>query len=275
MKFDRQKAFPYPVLRPSSDDYLTSEFQAVADIKIMSNSIEIEIQYAISSEEIVDEIEKGNAEYVSIISCRDTYFCKVFSGKEPKQLAAFDMANLRGEVKIEPYVVVRKEISSFSSTDINPEFGNAPLKFSPGDVLAQDDAHIYYIDRDLFKPITSVFDLVKNENLGHAEWMIGYDQDHIQIEVSPAMKETIDDARNNTKNKAILINSIYFAAVMQVIQKLKESAGEFEARKWAQVIRRQAHNKGIDIDSHDSYLIAERLMQYPLQLLDTYVFKGA
>ena len=55
------------------------------------------------------------------------------------------------------------------------------------------------------------------------------------------------------------MNSIYFAAVMQAVQKLKDPNESFEGKKWAEVIRRQAHNKGLNLDSHDAYLITEHL----------------
>ena len=64
MKFDRQKAFPYPVLRPESDDYLDCDFQATVDFSVDKDKIKANFIYAISSEEIINEIEKGNAEYV-------------------------------------------------------------------------------------------------------------------------------------------------------------------------------------------------------------------
>lgn len=60
---------------------------------------------------------------------------------------------------------------------------------------------------------------------------------------------------------------------MQAIQKLKDPKENFEDKKWADVIQRQAHNKGLNLESHDAYLIAEHLMQEPIKLLDSYVFK--
>lgn len=274
MKFDKQKAFPYPVLRPQSDDYNNAEFQTIVDIAVGKEKAKVDISYTISSKEIVEEIHKGNAEYVSIFSCRDTYFRMVLSTKGNHLEADFNLGDLRGEVKIDSYVVVRKEITAFSSPDINPEFGSEPFDFSIGDILAQDEPQIFYIDRDMFKPITSVFDLVKKDELSNGEWTIGFEDDHIQIEVSPKMKETIDDARNIPNNRVILTNSIYFIAVMQAVQKLKSSESEFEGRKWAEVIMRQSHNLGCDLENHDAYLITERLMHYPLIKLEQYIFKG-
>jgi hypothetical protein len=276
MRFDKQKAFPYPVLRPLSDDYVDCDFQSTAIFSVDAESTEVglEIIYATSSHEIVDEIGKGRAEYSSIISCRDTYFRRISRSKEPKQVVNFPSGMLRGEVKIESYVVVNEEIASYKSPDINSEFGKGPFAFSAGDILAEDDAQVFYIDRDLFKPVTSVFNLVKKDSLSGAEWTINPDEEHIQIEVSPEMKDKIDNARNDPKNKVILLNSIYFAAVMQAVQWLKDNAEQFEDKKWAQVMLKQAHNKGIDLANHEAFIAAQRLMQYPISLLDAHVFKG-
>lgn len=274
MKFDKHKAFPYPVLRPYSDDYNEVEFQATVEFLIAKEKITATIGFAVSSDAIISEIEKNNAEYVSMISCRDTYFQSVISSKNRKIEVEFDIGALRGEVSVNTYIVVIKDIPSFTSPDINPEFGAGPFMFVEGDILAQDEAQVFYFDRDMFKPITSVFDLVKKDDQSDGIWTVAFDEEHIQIEVSPNMKVAIDEARNDVKKKVVLLNSIYFAAVMQAVQKLKESKDTYENRKWAEVILRQAHNKGCDLDSHDAYLIAERLMQEPLKRLNDYVFKG-
>ena len=275
MKFDKNKAFPYPVLRPYSDDYNDVEFQATVEFLVTKDKIIATVGFAVSSEEIGEEIDKDAAEYVALISCRDTYFQSVLRAKERKIVAEFEIGSLRGEVKVNPYIVAIKDIPNFQSPDINSEFGDGPFKFVEGDVLAQDDAQVFYFDRDMFKPVTSVFDLVKKDEQSDGIWTVSFDEEHIQIEVSPNMKASIDEARNDTKKKVVLLNSIYFAAVMQAIQKLQQSKETYEDKKWAQVILKQAHNKSCDIDIHDAYLIAERLMQEPLRRLNEYVFKGS
>lgn len=274
MKFDRNKAFPYPVLRPYSDDYTDLEFQTTVDLRVGKSAITIALTYAISSEGIRKEISKGNAAYVAVISCRDTYSHHVVRSTAPSIEAKVAIGDLRGEVRVDSYVLVEKPIPKFSSAEINPEFGAKSFAFEPGQILAQDESQTFYVDRDLFKPITSVFELVKKDDLSDGEWTIGFDEDHVQIEVSPKMKEALDDARNLRANRVILINSLYFAAVAQAIQRLKDSPADCEGLKWAEVIERQAHNMSCDLKSHDSYLIAQRLMKYPLALLNGYVFRG-
>lgn len=274
MKFDKHKAFPYPVLRPGSDDYSDVEFQVMVDFAISGHSVSANVMFANSCVEITDQIEAGKAAYVCVISCRDTYIQRVIETKETTVSLEFEIGKLRGEVKVDPYVVVKEDIENFTCPNINAEFGNGPFTFQAGDVLAQEETQAFYIDRDVFKPITSVVDLVKKDNLTEGLWTINFDDDHIRIEVSPRLKESIDDARNDNKNRVILKNSIYFAAVMQAIQKLQDKEESFDDRKWAKIFKNQARNRGIDIEGHDAYLIAQQLMQLPALQLDTLVFKG-
>ena len=127
----------------------------------------------------------------------------------------------------------------------------------------------------MFKPVTSVFDLVSKDSLAPGEWNVGTDEDHVQIQVSPSLKESIDGARNNNHHRVVLLNSIYYLAVVHVIQRLKEMSDEYEARKWSRVIFRQLHNMGLDIYTTDAYVLAQRLMKFPLTALNHYVLKGS
>lgn len=274
MKFDKNKTFPYPVLRPYCDDYVDVEFQTTVEFEISKENVVAKITYAISSEDLVDEVKKGNATYVSIVSCRDTYFRSVLTSKGPKFEQSFDAGSLRGEVRVDPYIIAVKDIAEFKSQDINPEFGRLAFSFTPGDVMAQDETQVFYIDRDLFKPMSSVVDLVKNDSLSDGEWRVGLEEDHIQIEVSQRMKESIDNARNDKPKQVVLLNSLYFPAVVHALQKLKEGRDEYENQRWAQVILMKLHNFGWELREHDAYILVQRLMKHPLAILDTYVLKG-
>lgn len=273
MKFDRQKTFPYPVLRPFSDDYLDVEFQTNTEFIIAGNEITLQCSFLTSSEELLREIEKGYAKFVSIVSCRDTYFRKVIKTDEKNISIKLDADALRGEVLVDSYIVAVKDISGFQSQDINPEFGQEAFFFISGQILAQDETSAIYIDRELFRPLSSVFELVKNEQLTGGKWKVGVEQDNVQIEVSAEMKESIDSARNSKLSRAVLINSLYFSAVTHAIQMLKD-VKDFGDLKWARVMHRQIHNKGLDIDSHEAYVIAQELMKHPLSVLRTNVFQG-
>ena len=224
MQFDSQRAFPYPVWRPDVDDYTDGEFQALVELTFPegSSKFHLDAQFALSVDEIADQIASGNARFVLVLACRDTYSRHVLETRENTISADFPAGSLRGEVEIYPYVVTENEISDFSCPFINSEFGAGPFTFEKGAVLALDRPTAVYVDRDLFRPITSIFQLVVKESISGAEWQLNCSDDYVQIALSAQMKAKIDAARNSSRNRAILVNSIYFAAVMQCIQYLRE-----------------------------------------------------
>jgi hypothetical protein len=276
MQFDRQRAFPYPVLRPDVDDYTDGDFQVTVDVRPASSDMAVlaHFQCALSVSEISCEIEAGNASFAIVVSCRETYYREVIFRKDNSIEHQFTGGSLRGEVQISPYVISQKKINFYSCKLINMEFGPGHFAFQPGSVLALDEPKIIYIARDVFRPITSIFELVLDQNILGSEWRVRFNQSKVSIALGAAMKETVDLARSSSRNKAVLINSIYFAAVMQCIRNLRDGP-DYDDYRWAQIIRQQCHNMGIDLAAEDEYLVAERLMRFPLGLLAAYVFGDA
>jgi hypothetical protein len=273
MQFDLLRAFPYPVLRPGVDDYRDSDIQATVyfEESAGSNIITAEIDFALSVPEIKKLVADGVAHYVVVFACRDTYFRKASLKKQPSFTETFSAGELRGELLIYPYIIASSAITDFECPWINEEFGPGPFSFPNCAVLALDQPQSIYIDRDAFKPISSCFSMVKRDNIADNEWQVQADGDKVQIAVSPALKARIDAARNTKENRAILINSIYFAAVMQCLSLLKREGDEFDYR-WTHIFKRRMADQGIDLNSHDEVWIAQQLMRHPISVLDNYFF---
>jgi hypothetical protein len=228
---------------------------------------------ALSSDQIKREIEKGNAAVTIVFSCRETYFREAITTNKFELKKSFDAGSLRGEVVIYPFVVAVKSIKGFSAPDINAEFRKDSFSFEPGEVLAAEEPKIIYIDRELFKPISSIVQIVKSDSLSAFEWKVDLEDSKIRILLSAEAKKVVDQARNSRSNRAVLINSIYFAAVMEAIQKLKDEEGTYSHLRWAKVITQQCHNAAINIASNESYIITQQLLNSPLALLNQYVFQ--
>ena len=274
MRFDHQKAFPYPVLRPDVDDYLNAEFQVSVDVEggKGNKKIDAKIAVALSSNEIKKEIEKGNAAISVIFSCRDTYFREAVTTSKYEFKKSFDSSVFRGEVIIYPFVVALQPILKFPAKGINKEFRKDSFEFAIGEVLAADEPKVIYIDRELFKPVSSILQIVKDDNLSGFEWRVRFDEEKLQILLSAEAKEVIDKARNTKRNQAVLLNSIYFAAIMEAIQKLKEEPELAEEKRWARVIEQQCHNAALDYSKHETYIVTQQLLRMPLNLLNQYAF---
>jgi hypothetical protein len=275
MRFDSQKGFPYPVLRPDIDDYQSGEFQTTVDLIRSQNDkkIRVKIHTALSIEEIRDEVAKGRAAVSIIIACRETYFRDAIVTNKFDIEKSFDSGMFRGEVEISPFIVATKPISKFRCRDINSEFASREFSFEIGEVLAADAPKFVYIDRELFKPISSIVQLVKQDALVGYDWRLRFDDNKIQIMLSPEAKQVVDLARNSRSNRAVLINSLYFAALVEAVHKLRDEQESFGHLRWAKILEQQCHNAGIDLEAREPSEIVQRLLKSPLIYLKQYVFE--
>ncbi|RWI04341.1 hypothetical protein [Mesorhizobium sp.] len=275
MQFDSLRAFPYPVLRPDVDDYIDGDIQVTVEFEPSADGQEViaEVTFHLSVKELQEEVEAGRAQYTTVFACRDTYFRHVHASGEESFKVTFPAGRLRGEVQVFPYIASVKPITDYKSKLINSEFGPGPFRYEIGSVLAVDRPQIIYIDRDVFRPLSSVFVLIGDDSIVGHEWQVRTTDDKVWILVSLELKELIDKARNNKANRAVLMNSIYFSAVMHCISILRAGSEDNDSR-WAKVMRQKCHNEGINIEDHDDYLITEKLMRSPFQLIEAYVFQG-
>ncbi len=276
MQFDTLRAFPYPVLRPDVDDYVDGDMQVTVEFAPSEDGQEVHasVAFQVSVAELKSEVAAGRARYVVVFACRDTYFRHVESVNISQFEVTFPAGSLRGEVQVYPYISAVKSIKAYHSHWINPEFGAGPFRYPIGAVLAVDRPQVVYIDRDVFKPLSSIFVLEKDENIIGHEWQVRPKNDKVHILVSTDLKALIDDARNNKSHRAVLMNSIYFSAVMQCLSFLKHGGVDVSETRWGKVIAQKCHNEGINLEEHDEYMVAERLMKSPFRLVEAYVFKG-
>lgn len=167
MQFEPQRAYPYPVLRPGVDDYVDGDIQLTADIQTSPDQAVVkgQIEFVLSVPDIVTLVKEGKAQYVAVFSCRDTYLRRSFKSQAPSFSVEFQNSVLRGEVTIHGYVIASQRIKNFTSSLLNPEFGNGPMGFPRGAILAMDEPQAVYIDRELLRPITSIFSITKKEGL--------------------------------------------------------------------------------------------------------------
>jgi len=275
VQFDLLRAFPYPVLRPNVNDYMDGDIQATVTFEHMpgDTSLRAEIKFALSVPEITSLVTEGKASYAVVFACRDTYFRKAVFSSLLDFDQTFASGTLRGEVIIYPYVVATSDIEGFACEWINEEFGKGSFKFAEGSVLALEEPRAIYVDREAFKPISSAFVLVANENLTDHKWRIDPANEKVFIQVSPVLKELIDAARGVARNKAVLLNSIYFEAVMQCLSYLKQPDSEHDTRRWAFIIRQKCQDMNLDLTMLDEAIVAQRLMKYPFSLVETYCLK--
>lgn len=275
MKYDEQKIFPHPVLRPNINDYTNSEIQSKIEFTLNeANFVDIAITFDLSSQDIIKKIIEGYAQFAVTIKCRKTFFMQTKTFSKSNEKISIHSKNLKGEVIVSTYVVCKKSIFQYSPIDMNSEFGDKSFDLSPGDILAMDIPKVVFFDRENFKPFTSMIELVSMDTIDKNLFELEFDEEKIQILLNSATKEQIDSARNNSESQSILLNSLYFSTIAEAIRLIKDEheKEDFIEKKWGRVLKAKIDSLGGT--SQSPIILTQKLLDKPLGHLIRNNFEG-
>ena len=275
MRFDSQVVYPHPVLRSDVNDYADGDFQVTSERAVSADdmSVEISANYELSVPELEALVDAGTASVGILLNCRDTFFREIFPlNKDEKTKILIDGGRLHGEVTMIPIIYANSSINGFFSDDFAEDYADLKFDFVPGDLLAHEEPSVFWLEREAFEPVESIFSVTTMAQKTGFEWGVNLDEDQIKIEVSLELSELIQTARNTPANTLVLINSIIFSALQSAVEYLQNDM-EIDL-KWANVIRQKCLNLGmLDVDAEEPHLLTQRLLDRPIEKLANVLFR--
>lgn len=276
MKFDPKKSFGYPVLRPDSDDYERAGFQLDIDFNLDPkdpSKFSIRHEFHCGVRELVDFINNKNADFWIRVSCRSTFFSQMYP-VEQSGMILIDGTELRDIVEISGFVIAATT-AKFSSAKINGEFGYDFFETSQGQVLAHSHPCSYVIEKEFWKPLQSIFEYRIDESLKEGEFYVELDalSGYVEIFAHHQLLKQLNAFEKSQDGRNLLLNSVFFPTVVQMITRLQESRDLVAEQKWAKVLLAKAEAKGVDVTNQRVALVAQRLLDFPLLKLTSSQFE--
>lgn len=270
MRFDLNDSFGYPVLRPDNDDYvgcaIQSSLNAVAETDL--STVTVSYKISISVPEINKLISENKVELLIYGECRDTWFDIVHYPQTKDGTFSITGNKIDGEFILTCIVVAKEKIKSYKSIKFNPEYQDASFDIEKGEILAFDNPQSFYITRDTFRNITSLFDYSENSNISIGEWDVSLDSDRIKVEVNPVQLPILRTAEGTNKNKAVLLSSIFLPILIQIINDMDSNPEEYGDFKWFKVIEQKRASLSPNI-TKNPVRVAQALLKQPLLRLNT------
>ena len=279
MKFDPRKSFGYPVLRPDSDDYVRSAFQLDIDFNLEKNDpskFVIGHEFHCGVRELVEFVKNQNATFWIRVSCRSTFVSTMYQ-VEQKGSISIDGTELRDVIEICGFVIARKK-AVFNSKKINEEFGYDSFEVSQGQVMAHSYPSSYVVEKDFWKPLQSIFEYRIGEDLKEGEFFVDLDATSgiVEIIAHAELIKQLNAFEKSQEGRSLLINSVFFPTVVQMITRIQESQESNESileKKWAKILLAKAAAKKIDIRNQRVALVAQKLLDFPLLKLTSSHFE--
>ena len=231
------KAFPHPVLRPDTNDFLESAFQAVIEPVVVvegeNQVIEVEIDFFLSNERLREEIAAGRATFAVDISCSDTLYRNVLPCGQ-NEVLKFAEQQLYGKVEFTGYVICQSSIKDFTAQDLNPEFGDLPFSLQPGDILAFDDPITAFIEFSSLS-FESLVRIQTSDEIDSSSYSVAVDGEMVSILMGQNFRSMWDEQRDDMFVAPFLALSVYKDCVLIALQYISHS-DEPDNFRWSRAL---------------------------------------
>jgi hypothetical protein len=185
---------------------------------------------------------------------------------DKKGSLTFDFSDFRDVIDISGFIIA-SESCSFKSSKINPEFGYDSFEIETGQVLAHSDSIVYSVEKDFWKPIQSIFEYQPDERLVDGEFYVDLESEsgYVNIRANANLIRKLNNLERASTGKAILINSVFFPVVVQMVIAYQQSEENVSLSRWGRILMAKAAARNLDLRNQNSFLIAQKLLNFPLQ----------
>lgn len=269
MKINDRSRFPHPVLWSVSGDYARGSFHVEFEGKesLQTGAVTLKFTGALEQKDIAEIIETGRASAGVFVNCLETYYSKLYPIALPSGELQIPGGLLHGRVILRPLIWTTSIINIENSPDIHAEFGRGTHSIPRYGIIAIGDEAVIEIGREKLAKIESVFTLAENNDVPLNQFAVFLDDEKVQIHAPRATYEKIYRLRGTSPSLAILLNSVYLPAVIEVLSCLKENPDEYEHRRWHRVFMSKLNHLGIHIESEDLLPAAQRILNSPFQAI--------
>lgn len=254
MKFEPNKAFPHPVLRPTeggadSGDFPDFGFQTSFDVAIddSAGAIRIETEFQVQQSDILREITLGKAAYSLLLVCPNTYYRAHVASRESAMVASIALGDVDHQVEVRPSIVAMQEIGTYRPSDLHAELIGQAYAINVGGLLAQDYSSTFPASREFLRPITSIFQIAPDpkQPSGQLDIVVG---DPVQLIINNKDNQRLLAARRTNKGRESLMNSVYLPAVVNLLAEAVRLREDESGSRWFSVVHYQLEEVGVGLE---------------------------
>ncbi len=239
MRFDPGKAWPYPVLRPTScgDDYPQAEFEVEIDIQRVkgSTAIELSAEFQLSDRSLLQLVKQCKARFALLVKASKTHYRQMLESNQPHIKHSFTAGELSGRVEFAPFLICTEALRGFQAGGWHADFAGRSFDIPAGAVLATDEPKDYWVDTADEAPLGSIFGHKSRAELPDGRWELELGEDHVWIVMSNANAAQYERARKRANNRAegqYLMNGLYLPALLAVLQEVDQHPEQYQDCRW-------------------------------------------
>lgn len=262
MKLSSNMLFAHPVLSAASTDYSDATFEVTFALESNADVLNITSNGTMTCPELHSLLDDGSAGFGFYLICPRTYHNRLVETTMAERTHRFTLSDYFGTVVIQPVLWSKELCTGWHSPRLHAEYGGA-VSLPSAAVLAIGERRRFSVDRQRLRPIESIFSLAARDELPHGQFSVDVEDDKIAIHAHSKTKEVVEEFRNNPRGRQVLLNSVYFPAVMHVLSEVSKDSTRLGDRTWFRIFEAKCSAIGIDLDRPEPLADAQRLLNLP------------
>lgn len=277
MRFKSQNMHSHPVFEQGSDmpSFIEGDIIFSMKPKYVRDGdgvevIECNFSYEITEPTIAALVAAGKARVGVCLDCREAILRESIWLDNLHEPQLIEASRVTGKTEFTLFVVAIEDIPFYTSENFVPFFrGSYEVKV--GEILGFTMPRTFFMERESFKPLSSVLDILLSEEL-HGEFDVDTSEQKITILLDPYIYEAVQKARTiglTDKATASYLNcGVYLHGVTAAGAELKRNPDLDSS--WARVLRNTMESMGLSTDL-DAHVIAQRILRQPMTQFATYI----
>lgn len=267
MKIDDDMLFGHPVLSHLTDDYMGGIFSCSFDVSLSENEVVLSADINLNCPELNALIEDGDAGCGYYLICPRTYMNRLVEMLPGSSSHPFPADQFFGTVIVRPAVWSKQPKAGWSSDFLHPEYDGS-VDLPAAALLAVGDEFRFSVDRARLKPFETIFALAVGPDMEKGQIAVDPDEAKITIRAHPDTKASLEEIRNDTRGKIVLLNSVYLPAVIEVLGLLKGGGAGYEHKAWYRIFEAKCASLGINPTDSSPLRDAQRLLSNPFTRIE-------
>lgn len=221
----RNKLFPYPVLCNFNDDFVESKFKVSITKSQSFRELIFKYDIILDNGEINKMVQDDLAEFVFHIECPYTFYRRIEKRSNLTGKFKIDLKDVKEIITINSFIIIKKNISNYSNSKFNSDYGNLYFHLSKGNIIAIDDPYKIEVprqDEDLGK-IESIFSISRRAADDDSEIRIELNSDKINLLLNKDDFIDYNKIVNNPSFVSTLQSVLIFPALIYIFETLKNN----------------------------------------------------
>ena len=287
MKFDPNRNYLYPVMRPYADDYGDALLKTAVRTQPDSENLTINVEFDVSDVRIKQQVADGNARCTAMLYCRDTMYRKTLQSYSGRFYLtdSVPLRLLANNVELNPAIVTIEDVEHPTDT-AHAEYGRNPVRVGKFRPLATDQTWHFQVNPKQ-RQTESIFNLIKDDELGlqdgEFEIVLAPTDRYIIIKANAATLDGFKLVRNS--DETLSVSTVFLSALIEVLAWIKNAEDNDDTMVandgWVDCIKSNLQKHNISLGSGDEpgnssslFRVAQRLLDYPFDELINHIMES-